>query len=481
MRNVFRCFAFGNPRPEILGLKSRFIRLRPPSSHKVTACPFERTILRMKIYFKKPFKCYLTTPKNEVPHLQATFEESGYSICISLSTQDDKVLELQNVPPEDKYFVITSNIDFILTPISHDESDRFSYEAMSDKNLRKDLLKLIVRIINKSLQAIRNFGIMPHVQMFNPDISYTDYYLSSLNVKLLDDEGEHYISQSKNLLGEIWARRALPSTSETPPASDLHVFRWPDIEEALQDQSEPPPEKEFFTNAVEFLRIRNFRMALLEAVICLEIVLTQYLQYLKTYLSIRKTVPNSRIKKFLSPQMGLSIRLSGLLDLTLTKDDLKDIDLNKVIHVVEWRNSIVHRTGRLPKYLTEEELRNGISNVLTLALLLAQSRDRIQAEPVLQDIAKKISELHKIPVPNVFDIGRHLILVEIQFFFATLPDNEILEEVSKDLGEHLKIRDSRFIPDKHLFIRFLKFPKVTVARWRKGSLEIVHEQKEIKT
>jgi hypothetical protein len=213
-------------------------------------------------------------------------------------------------------------------------------------------------------------------------------------------------------------------------------------------------------------------MALLESIICLEIVLTQYL---RSFLLIRKGFSNSKIRRFLSPQMGLSMRLSGLLALTLTKDDLKDVDLNKVIRVVGWRNEIVHRTGRLPEYLTEDELRDGILNVITLVLLLAQLRGRIQAEPTLQDIAKKVSEAHKIPVPNIFVIGRHFVSVEIQFFFAALPENGILEGVSKDLGDQLKTRDKRFIPEKHLFIRFLKFPQTTAARWRSGSLEILQE------
>lgn len=432
----------------------------------------------MEIYFKRPFKCYLSAPKKEIPHLQATFEESGYSVRITLSSDDAEPLELKNSPPEDKYFVTTSNIEFVLTPISDNIKNKFCYESLASvRELQKDLLKIIVRIVNRSFQAMRNFGVMPDVHLFNPDISFTDYYLSSLNVKLKDDKGEHHISQNQSLLS-MALLGFFPPSSETASISDLHIYRWPDIEEALQDQSEPPPEKEFFTNAIEFLGLRNFRMALLESVICLEIVLTQYL---RVFLSIRKAVPNSRIRRFLSPQMGLSMRLSGLLDLTLTRDDLKDIDLNKVMCVVNWRNNIIHRTGRLPEHLTEDELREGISSVLTLALLLAQLRDRIQAEPVLQEIAKKVSETHKIPIPNIFDIGRHLILVEIQFLFSTLPNNNILEGVSKDLGSQLQTRDSRFVPDKHLFIRFLKFPKVTVTRWRNGSLEIVPEQKENKT
>jgi len=406
--------------------------------------------------------------------LNTTFEEAGYFVHLSLSFEDDKVLELQNVPPEDKYFAATSSIDFVLSPNPESVSNQFTYDSLTvDKELQKSLLKMIVKIINRTFQAMRNFGLMPHVHLFNPDLSSTDYYLNWLSVKVIDEKGERPISQNQNLLGLALAG-FFPPASETSPVSDLHVYRWPDIDEALQDQSEPPPEKEFFTNAVEFLRLRNFRMALLESVICLEIVLTQYL---RVFLSIRKAVPNSRIRRFLSPQMGLSMRLSGLLDLTLTKDDLKDIDLNKVMRVVNWRNSIVHRTGRLPDQLTEEELRDGISSVLTLVLLLAQLRDGIQAEPALQDIAKKVSDTHKVPIPSIFDIGRHLIMVEMQFLFSALPENTTLETVAKDLGKRLKSRDSRFVPERHLFIRFLKFPKVPVARWRKGSLEIMQEQK----
>jgi uncharacterized protein YutE (UPF0331/DUF86 family) len=70
--------------------------------------------------------------------------------------------------------------------------------------------------------------------------------------------------------------------------------------------------------------------------------------------------------EFLSPNLTLSTRLAGLLDLTLPLDVLQQIKLDHIRRAVRWRNTVVHRTGRLPEGISNAQLREAISAVLDL-------------------------------------------------------------------------------------------------------------------
>src|SRR5690349_11986639 len=77
---------------------------------------------------------------------------------------------------------------------------------------------------------------------------------------------------------------------------------------------ETAPEDEFLTNTRWHIRNGNLRLALVDSVIGLEIVLARFLD---SYLRVIKSVPDSRIRKFIKPDLGITARLAAILDLTL--------------------------------------------------------------------------------------------------------------------------------------------------------------------
>lgn len=428
--------------------------------------------MRKRLLFQVPFQCYLSGPSEDSLSLRGRFEVSHFLVSVKLVSHEDKIYELENVEPNDKFFRKIDYLEYALTPLAHEIALELDSQTLAtDRKKQSELFRTLLIIVNRTLQSIRNFGTVPHIQVLNPEIKDGEKYMRLCDVRVSDGEQEHRIVPATSIFDLILSGQ-YQAVQNVMEVSTLNVTAWPDIEEALQDESDPPPEKEFFTNAIEFLRLRNFRMGLLESVICLEIVLTQYL---RAFLSIRKKLSNTRINKFLKPEIGLSARLAGLLDLSLTAKDLNDIDVNNIIRVVRWRNNIIHRTGHLPENVGEKSLKDGIFQVLSLVLKLARLRDRINSSPELEKIAVKISENNNIPVPTIFDLGRHLVLVEIQFVFKELPSKEVLGNTAHRLGEELGRRDTRFKPEEHLFIRFLKFPKETVARWREGKLEFTEK------
>jgi hypothetical protein len=66
---------------------------------------------------------------------------------------------------------------------------------------------------------------------------------------------------------------------------------WPDIAEAIEDDRRAGPEQEFATNVIEHTRKDNLRLALPEAIIGLEIVMTGFL---RAHLRVAKGLPNER-------------------------------------------------------------------------------------------------------------------------------------------------------------------------------------------
>ncbi len=420
----------------------------------------------MKLCFRVPFNSYLVGTSIDSLNLQTSFEEDGY--LVKLVIEGDDPLELKDGTPETKHFKKTTYLSFEITLGGESAENLEKFKLLvKEESQRLKLFYLLVSAVNRTLCSIRNFGVVAHIQEVRPKNSEIESYFRRWGVKF-SENNEKYQTILPATTGLLQVLLSHSTLDQMIP--ELHVSDWPDIEEALQDKLEAAPEQEFLTNAIEFLRVRNFRMALLESVICLEIVLTQYL---RAFLSVRKNIPNERIGKFLTPQLGLSSRLSGLLDITLGREDLNRINIQKILKTVEWRNHIIHKTGRLPKELKEDTLRDGILSVLTLATLLAQRRDQIQAEPGLQKIAKEVSDDHRVPIPTIWAMKRHHILVEIQFFFDEIPASRVFEKVSENLTIKLKERDSRFDANKHLFIRFSEFPKKTIARWRRGNLEII--------
>jgi hypothetical protein len=253
-------------------------------------------------------------------------------------------------------------------------------------------------------------------------------------------------------------------------STQLNMELWPEIEESIQDDLQPGPEQEFVTNALEHIRDYNFRLALIEAIVCLEIVLSQFMEQ---FLLIRKGLSQSRAKYILNPQIGLSARVSVLLDLVLSPDELNNVRVSEVLKAVNWRNGIVHKTGHLPLSLSDDEATDAIFATLELALFLSRRRDEIAATPELQELSQAISSAHKLPVPTIQPSWSHRVSVSFRSFLSqALPSEAGMLEVIQDLCTRLNKRDKRFVPEDHLHVTFGGLLGGVRAIWSKGRLEV---------
>jgi hypothetical protein len=323
-----------------------------------------------------------------------------------------------------------------------------------------DLVRLICPIANRCLRAIRYAGIVPEVHEVFPGDGARQ--LQRWKAQVSDD-------------GEQW-RPLFPEVDDSflsifggaAPQGELHANLWPLIEEFIQDDLPSPPEREFTVNALEHLKSNNLRLAVLEAIIGLEIVLARYV---REFLRVYKATPESRIKKFLNPEFGLTAKLAGLLDLTLHETDLRSVDLGKVAAVVNWRITVTNRTGRLPN-IPRVQVADHLSAVFKLTFLLAERAEQASASPEIQAIARAIWETHDLATPTIRVLPHHRVAVDFLVFAATTEEmtHEKLEAIIADLIRQLRARDSRFREDQHLTVIFTRFPSELVAGWARGSL-----------
>ncbi|MGH7800011.1 MAG: hypothetical protein ACREOW_05190 [Thermodesulfobacteriota bacterium] len=424
----------------------------------------------MKLKLAIPLNIYLHGPTEQSLEVTTSFEHRKLKVDLRLI--GDNPLKLPDQSDNFKVFRHVSGAEFELKDSDPQQSKMAQIVTTEPDYVL--ILKFLMPIVNRVLRSIRNWGFVPFITELNPGDNEAKKYIERWRVQF-SENGEKWqplVKQESSLEGIL--SRAMLTHSEG--AGTLHVAQWSTIEEAIQDNLKPPPEQEFFINSIEHLNQRNFRLALVEAVICLEIVLTQFL---RVYLSINKKLSPNRIDDFLTPQFGITPRVSGLLNLVLDPDDLKEINIDSVRAAINWRNEVIHKTGHLPQGVSEEELRRKISSVLILANLLGGKRDQIESSPELQQIGNQLSQKLGLPNPTILRLGRHRILLDFDFLLSSeIPQDleAVLKSIADEASSIFTTKDSRFNAAEHLHSRFLvllPFPKKVKARWRNNRVEVV--------
>jgi hypothetical protein len=424
----------------------------------------------MFLRFMATPKIYLIGMSQEELDILASFDHTGYAVQVTFpGGETHKFTETEK---HIRFFREAEGLRFVL----QDKEPKVPLAYLLQIDRHSDLLQLVQEIASRVFRAIRNFAVVPEfpetISRRGAEWENSETILRKWSPETSTD-GESWtpllpstvFAQMMAALADSRIRRDWWEFSK--PAI-MEIFRWPDVVEALEDNKEPPPELEFYTNATGHLRQQNFRLAVIESIIGLEIVLTQFL---KNYLFISAGVPKERINNFLRPELGLTARLSALLNLTLHKSYLEKINLDKVLKVVDWRNKVTHRTGRLPAKIPEETLRQNISEVLSLIKVLAERRDNVAASTELNSIATALRIEKETLLPQVWLHPSHRIRIDIEFFWREPPVySGKMDILVKKAAEMLKNRDRRFDPNIHLTIHFKELDGKSLGWFKEGNL-----------
>ena len=142
-----------------------------------------------------------------------------------------------------------------------------------------------------------------------------------------------------------------------------------------------------------------------------------------------------------------------------------------MLKVIEWRNEIVHKSGRLPSGPTAEFLHEHVTAVMNLVSLLAERSTNIEANPELEPIKRSLLEIGDLIWPMIWLEDRHHVRIDVTFFHeeADTLGSKMQETIGR-ASELLRARDARFDPAKHLTIHFMALPKRSLAWYRHGEL-----------
>jgi hypothetical protein len=338
-------------------------------------------------------------------------------------------------------------------------------------NQEKKVLALILNLTTRVLRVIRNVANVPAV----PETVPRD---QNIRKALRGYRAESSVD------GQTWVPLVPPPAVEerigfgflgehyTPlEGFDGSPWVWMDnwcrIAEVLEEGREVSPEDEFLTNTFGHLHAKNLRLALVEAVIGLEIVLSGYL---KTHLDVLESVPPHRINHFLRTDMGLTARLSAILDLCLHDSYVNDLPIDAALKAVKWRNGIMHETGRLPN-VPEETIEESINAVVKIARTLAERRDDVLATPFKRKLADTLSTSGHIFRPSIWMEPWHKVAIEITFLHSP-PSRAEMEVLVLKTIEELKARDRRFESDRHLRIHFKALDGTAAGIYGYGLLKL---------
>lgn len=350
--------------------------------------------------------------------------------------------------PHDSQIIYSTRQAENIQVVLRDRTDHpYLQDCISLPERQEDFIKLVTRLALRILTVIRHIGGCPEIPVTLPGQDAIDR-LRRWGIERSTDGQQWeklFLNSTEESLGlGLWAFGLFGSFTGM---AWLHVRQWPRIAETLEENKKIQPEDEFYTNATKHLADDNLRLAVLEAVICLEIVLTEFL---RTDMSVTKGFKNEQIEKFLE-STDLTSRLSGVLGYAIDKSYLKRID--KVFMTVRWRNKITHSTGNIPEEISRDTVKEGIDAVLRLARGLAERRDGILAQEGLNKIATLLKKSwENILTINIRQLPWHE--VDIEMWLFPIPSEETMNNMANDASRILAERDKRFVSEEHLKIRF---------------------------
>jgi hypothetical protein len=435
--------------------------------------------ITMRIRLSVPLNLFLNSPHEALLDLPPlTFEHNESVVLVVLKGAAPLKVDSGSEP----YFRTIHECQIEVRPKS--QAAHKLLELVQSNNFA-ELSNLLMPIVNKALLAIRNFGSVTTAREYKPEQKPEKLLRAWATKARIHREWREVAPKPPQKPFDLFY--GLTGLDQNVERGSLSVSHWPDIEEALIEGLKPNAEQEFLTNALQHLREENLRLALVEATVCLEIVLSEYL---KLYFALKRKFSKRKIGSLLN-NVDLMSRVGLIVDSMLTYDERRDAQVDKVLQAIKLRNGIIHKTGHLDPSVPLEEVQDVISAMLNLALTLSRKKEKIKAEPEVRQIAEAIATDFNCPKPEIEILKHHEVSATFSFHGKTplylraigrslpvddkIPDEKGLKEIIKSLASKLKERDSYFDVKKHLTAKFQTgvLGPVVFATFEKGQWKYI--------
>lgn len=409
----------------------------------------------MRIRATFPFPCWVTGPTAE--SLSPTFRFSSRNCVVSGSFVGEEPLALPEPGDKDPWF---RKVHSLSVEIDEAGTDLVTRVVAADGP--EAIVGSLLKSANRIIRSLRNFGLVTHVREFRSEEVASDLGLDLLSVETSPD-GTTWtrLRQPPEDLGAFLAGRTLLRREHL---GEFKIKDLDEVQEAIEDDLAGGPERTFLANALEHLRRGDLRVAVVESVICLEILLGQLLPRLLEAASVPGDV--------LTKEITLFYRVKMLLPLLLPSE-AASADLPVVLKTISWRNKIAHQSGYLPDGVPEKKIREGITSVVLLSQKLAHKRDSLEKAPTLKRLGQEIAAKFSVREPTIEWALRHLYTVKCPFFLDEAPGADRLSEISDAVVDGLTHIDPRCRPENDVFIYFSKFG-TEIATWQGGRFHVIN-------
>lgn len=343
------------------------------------------------------------------------------------------------------------------------------------------LLSLLVSVINEFVRVARCFGRVPFLrELIVKDTKNVNVAFRHWDAKAGETMGtatalyiqDELPSMIKGLFDYITPRFEFQLQGKLT----FSAMYWGDVVTGFEEAEENYPIwNNLLTNSEEHLVQGNYRLATLEAVVALEIIVSRFLtEYLLNIKKLSKEVVNS----FLTKSVGLSDKVAVLLEMTTNLNDFDRVDTHKVDKAIKWRNDIMHRTGEL-REKDPEVISDVLDHVKGLIIYLGTRLETVAIAPEIDKVIEKIRQQYSVPVPKVFRMNR-IYTVHFRYFQGDdykYPDTKQMEEIIRLLNTCIKAFDTGFDFQQSLHCAFSDMTKMKRIQWEAGQYRQVEYER----
>lgn len=422
----------------------------------------------MFLEFKLPISINLTT--NEKKYFNDTsihFNYESYNCFLELINAKDieENIEKEKISYIRKYQAISITIE---------DNNKGAIENFIKERSIIQILNLVNSISNRCLLVFRNYGNLTKVKEFSLKLDRADKeqlksFFMMLDVKISKNNTDRekilkFLGFKYKNYEEFTSNFLLDNFFDVYHEEYLDYDTWLDIKNALENNYEITEDRIFFVNSSEHWRNNNIRLAVIETVIGLEIVVTKYL---RNYLKF-KNIPNDRIGDLINPNIGIYLMVSVFLDLSVEEEIIKHIGIDKVLKLIKLRNNIIHNNYKIPKETTKQnEILKQIQATNFLCKLLFSFCNKIIIIKGLLKKTIKNYDIENIQTRCMIDAPNVILSV-----YLKKDSNELITKINSSVINSLKdFRrfEKSYNEKEYLYISY-RFNKKVMAKYSNGKL-----------
>jgi hypothetical protein len=336
---------------------------------------------------------------------------------------------------------------------------------------------LVVTFLNRVLGGLRNVGfihtakLIPLTAVANAEAARPYLIQFAVHSRVTRD-GEwspmHQATMNDRLVEVALARHRVRDPSPMPSGA-LPTERFIDACDAIEDGQAPAPDQEFYVNALEHVEAGNYRMAIVESVICLELCIAGWMnEWLR-----RRGVADQAIQSHFSKDVGIAARVAVMVPVLLHGQFHARYDSAAVLRLIKLRNGIAHKTGHV-EGVPHEQLIALINEAMKLAVTATTHTKRLQATERLAAVQADVQRRCGTR-PNIDFYPPRSYFAEFRYpGLASIPDPRTLEAAVNALGERLSADDRRFVAERDLEVSFAHANR-GLGEWIEGTLRLNSE------